>query len=144
MPTRPADTPISTPLRWVGFRRSAMQQGSRSQSQGFELALTPAVFGLIGYGIDRLLGTVPAMTIVLAVFAFVGVATRMWFGYDAAMKVEQERYSARKAELDADQAAASEAQRVIAAAEAAEAMALLESTSGPDRRPLELQDRRAS
>ena len=34
-----------------------MQQGSRTQSQGFELALTPAVFGLIGYGIDRLLGT---------------------------------------------------------------------------------------
>ena len=121
-----------------------MQQGSRSQSQGFELALTPALFGLVGYGIDRLLGTIPVVTIVLAVFAFVGVAVRIWFGYDAAMKIEQERYRVRKAELDADQDAVTEAQRVVAAAETAQAMALLESTSGPDRRPLELQDRRAS
>jgi Putative F0F1-ATPase subunit Ca2+/Mg2+ transporter len=143
VPTRPADTPISTPLRWVGFRRSALQQGSRSQSQGFELALTPAVFGLIGYGIDRLLGTVPAVTIVLAVFAFVGVAVRMWFGYDAQMKVEQERYRVRKAELDALEAVSTEAKRVAAAAEAAQVQALLESTSGTNG-PLVLREQSAS
>ncbi len=112
MPPRPADTPKTTPLRWVGFRQSAMQQGSRSQSQGFELAITPALFGIIGYVIDRVFHTVPVFTIALVVFAFVGVAVRMWYGYDAQMKTEQTRFLERKAEQRAEAEAVSEAARL--------------------------------
>ena len=71
-------------------------------------------------------------TIVLAVFSFVGVAVRMWFGYDVQMKIEQERYRLRKAELDALEVAGRPRRSgPSTAAEAAQAQALLASTSGP-------------
>jgi F0F1-type ATP synthase assembly protein I len=34
--------------------------------QAFELVMTPAVFGVLGYLLDRWLGTVPLFTLVLA------------------------------------------------------------------------------
>jgi F0F1-type ATP synthase assembly protein I len=61
----------------------------------FELALTPTIFGVIGYLLDRWLGIVPVLTIVLGLFAMVGMFVRMWFGYDLQMR-EQERLLAAK------------------------------------------------
>lgn len=55
-------------------------------SRAFELAVTPAIFGAIGYGVDRWLGVVPLFTIVLTLFALVGVSYMMWVRYDADMK----------------------------------------------------------
>ena len=52
----------------------------------FELAVTPFVFGLIGYGLDRWLGVVPLFTLVLVVFCIAGLSVRMWFDYDTRMK----------------------------------------------------------
>ena len=54
-----------------------------------ELAVSPVIFGLIGYGLDRWLGTVPLLTIVLALFCIAGLSIRMWFEYDARMKVHE-------------------------------------------------------
>ncbi len=55
-------------------------------ARAFELAVTPVVFGLIGYGLDSLLGIVPVLTVVLAVLAVVGMFVRLWYGYDVEMR----------------------------------------------------------
>ncbi|HVF74410.1 MAG TPA: AtpZ/AtpI family protein [Acidimicrobiales bacterium] len=58
-------------------------------SRAFELAVTPAVFGGIGYALDRRFDLVPVLTIVLVLLALVGMFVRMWYGYDAEMKVHE-------------------------------------------------------
>lgn len=60
------------------------------QAGGWELALSPVLLALIGYGLDRLLGTVPVLTIVLAVVGLVGAVTRLYYGYRTEME-EHER-----------------------------------------------------
>jgi F0F1-type ATP synthase assembly protein I len=60
--------------------------------QGMELAVTLLVFLGIGWLIDSRVDTRPIFTVALVVFAMVGQSVRMWFEYDARMKVlERER-----------------------------------------------------
>ncbi len=58
-------------------------------SMAFELVMTPLLFGLGGYGLDRWLGTSPLFTVVLSVLAIIGMSARMWYGYDARMRVHE-------------------------------------------------------
>jgi F0F1-type ATP synthase assembly protein I len=55
----------------------------------FELAFTPVIVGFMGYGLDRWLGTLPILTIVFVLIALVGLGARMWYGYDARMRVHE-------------------------------------------------------
>ncbi len=55
-------------------------------SRAFELALTPVVAGGVGYLIDRLLGIVPIVTIVMVVMAVATTFIKMYYAYDAKMK----------------------------------------------------------
>ena len=55
----------------------------------FELAATPVIFGLMGYGLDRWLGTLPILTIVFVVLCIVGLSVRLWYDYDARMRVHE-------------------------------------------------------
>jgi hypothetical protein len=55
-------------------------------ARAFEIAVTPIVFGAIGYGLDRLIGIVPILTIVFFVIALVGMFIRLWYEYDMKMK----------------------------------------------------------
>jgi hypothetical protein len=55
-------------------------------ARAFELAVTPVVFGFIGFGIDRLLGIQPVFTSALAVLAVIGMFIRLWYGYDLEMR----------------------------------------------------------
>lgn len=68
----------------------ARQQTNRgfgdAMSRSFELALVPAIFGGLGWLLDRALGTSPTMTIILAVFGVVGTVIKFWIGYDLEMK----------------------------------------------------------
>lgn len=68
----------------------ARQQTNRgfsdAMSHSFELALTPAVFGALGWLIDRVAGTSPLFTVVLAVFGVVGTVAKFWIDYDRRMK----------------------------------------------------------
>ncbi len=50
-------------------------------TRAFELAFTPAIFGAIGYAIDRWLGVVPVFTTVLVLLTLVGLLLRVWYGY---------------------------------------------------------------
>lgn len=55
----------------------------------FELAVTPVIFGLMGYGLDRWLGTLPILTVVFVVLCIVGLSVRLWYDYDARMRVHE-------------------------------------------------------
>ena len=60
-------------------------------SRAFELAVTPAVLGAMGYGLDRWLGLVPVLTIAFVLLGLTGMFVRMWYGYDAEMKAHESR-----------------------------------------------------
>ncbi|NLV56310.1 MAG: AtpZ/AtpI family protein [Acidimicrobiales bacterium] len=53
--------------------------------RGIDLALTPVVFGLIGWLIDRVAGTSPIFTIAVATVGVVGTVVKMKLGYDRDM-----------------------------------------------------------
>ena len=55
-------------------------------SRAFELALTPAIIGGLGYLLDRWLGLLPVLTIVFFLIAMGGLMARMYYSYDAQMK----------------------------------------------------------
>jgi F0F1-type ATP synthase assembly protein I len=76
----------------------ALAKGNRSgnvdqgMGQGMEMALTIAVFLGIGWGLDVWLDTRPIFMISLVIFSTVGQFIKMWFIYDARMKMlENER-----------------------------------------------------
>lgn len=54
--------------------------------RGFELALTPVVFGGLGWLVDRAVGTAFAFTLAFAIVGVVGIGVRMWLGYDRQMR----------------------------------------------------------
>ena len=69
----------------VSQKRELTQQMGRTTG-GYELVLSPLLLALIGYGIDRLLGTVPLFTIILAVLGIVGAVTKIYFQYRTEME----------------------------------------------------------
>ncbi len=71
--------------------RSQLYRGfGDTLARSFELVVTPVVFGLAGWSVDRWLGTAPLFTLVLGVIALVGMMLRMYYGYQADM-ARQER-----------------------------------------------------
>jgi F0F1-type ATP synthase assembly protein I len=57
-----------------------------AMSRSFELALVPAVFGGLGWLIDRSAGTSPTFFIALLAFGVIGTMVKFWIGYDLEMK----------------------------------------------------------
>jgi Flp pilus assembly protein TadB len=55
-------------------------------AKAFELVLTPAIFGLLGFGLDRWLGLTPWLTVLFTVWALGAVFYMTWFRYDAEMR----------------------------------------------------------
>lgn len=70
-------------------RRELTQQMGRTTG-GYELVFSPLLLALIGYGLDRLLGTVPIFTITFGVLGLIGAVTKMYFSY----RSEMERHEA--------------------------------------------------
>ena len=58
-------------------------------ARGIELAITPVVFGGIGWLVDGWVGTGPWLAIGFAAFALVGTIAKMWFAYDAEMRAHE-------------------------------------------------------
>ena len=70
--------------------RQQLYQGfGETLALAFEVAFTPVIIGFMGYGLDRWLGTLPILTIVFAVLAVVGMSVRLYYGYEARMKVQE-------------------------------------------------------
>lgn len=53
--------------------------------RGIDIALTVGLFVVVGYGLDRWLGTAPWLTIAMTVLAAVGFFAKYKYQYDAAM-----------------------------------------------------------
>jgi hypothetical protein len=58
-------------------------------SRGTELAITPLVFVGIGFGLDRLLGTTPWLTLLVSVVGITGTMVKLWLGYDQDMRAQE-------------------------------------------------------
>ena len=77
-------------------RRALYNGFGDTLARGIELVLTPAVFGVIGFFLDGWIGIRPVLTISLVLFALIGMAVRMYYGYDAAMKTEEAQLPGRR------------------------------------------------
>ncbi len=53
---------------------------------GYELVFSPLILALIGFGIDKLFGTVPVFTVLFAVLGLIGVVVKIYFNYRAEME----------------------------------------------------------
>ena len=53
---------------------------------GYELVLSPLILALIGFGIDKLFGTVPVFTVLFAVLGFGGVVVKLYINYRTEME----------------------------------------------------------
>lgn len=73
----------------VDERRDLNKGFGDGMSRAFEIAITPVVFGAVGYGIDLLAGTGPWFAVGLALFAVIGMFVRVWYGYDAEMRAHE-------------------------------------------------------
>ncbi len=58
-------------------------------TRAFELALTPGVFAAFGYLLDRWIGIIPVLTIVFFLMAVAGQFVKMYYVYEARMKVHE-------------------------------------------------------
>lgn len=58
---------------------------SEAFGRGIDLALTPVVFGLIGWLIDRVAGTSPVFTFVVSAIGILGTVVKIKLGYDKDM-----------------------------------------------------------
>jgi F0F1-type ATP synthase assembly protein I len=67
--------------------RQELNQGfGNALSLAIEMVVTPLLFGLMGLGLDRWLGTSPLFLIVLGLFGVVGMGVKTYYGYVEAMK----------------------------------------------------------
>ncbi len=70
----------------LGAKGELYRTFGNSYTRAFELAFTPALFGLMGYGLDRWLGIVPVFTLALGLVAFLTLLLQTWAGYVEQMK----------------------------------------------------------
>ena len=68
-------------------------------ARGFEFAATTAIFLLLGWLLDRALGTQPVFMILLTVFALIGLGVKAWFTYDLAMRGHDEDRAEQQRQL---------------------------------------------
>jgi F0F1-type ATP synthase assembly protein I len=66
---------------WNGF--------GNGLSQAFELVAAPAIFGVIGWLVDRSVGVFPVFTIVFGALATIGGFARAYYNYEAQMAAEE-------------------------------------------------------
>lgn len=67
--------------------------------RGIDLALTPVVFGGIGWLIDRVAGTSPIFTILVATIGVVGTVVKIKLGYDKEMAAFDDTAATRPREV---------------------------------------------
>lgn len=65
---------------------------------GWEMAMSPALFGLLGWFVDGWLGTTPFVMVIAAIVGFAGSVANQYYRYtDRMAALEAERTSARDA-----------------------------------------------
>lgn len=80
---------VRAPLPFQPTEHGELYRGySDGLARGLEFALAPAILAAMGYGLDRLLGIVPVLTIVFFLVAVSGMFARTWCAYEARMREE--------------------------------------------------------
>ena len=69
-------------------------------TRAVELAITPVIFGALGYGLDGWLGTRPIFLTIFFLLAIVGMLLRTWYGYDYRMQALEQAGPWRTPEAD--------------------------------------------
>jgi F0F1-type ATP synthase assembly protein I len=69
----------------VSQRRELSEQVHRTTG-GYELVFSPLILALVGFGIDKLLGTVPVFTVIFAVVGLAGAVLKLYYGYRTEME----------------------------------------------------------
>ncbi|MEE9415563.1 MAG: AtpZ/AtpI family protein [Acidimicrobiales bacterium] len=77
-------------------QRRDLHDGIARSHGGFDLALSPVMFGLLGLWIDTKLGLVPLFTISFVVITFVGVVLKTFYVYRFRMNEEAKIREERK------------------------------------------------
>jgi F0F1-type ATP synthase assembly protein I len=72
----------------------------RRSSGGFELVLSPLLLALIGFGLDRLFGITPVLTVLFAVIGVAGAVTIIVIGYDREMGEHTQQAAWKRLEAD--------------------------------------------
>jgi F0F1-type ATP synthase assembly protein I len=72
-------------------RRELNNGFGNALAKAFELAVTPAIFGYLGWLLDGWLGTRPLFLIALFMFTAIYTSWRMFSAYSARMQVEEDR-----------------------------------------------------
>ena len=86
------------------WKRESYNGFGNGLAKAFEIALVPLIFGALGYGLDRLFGIVPVLTIIFSVAALVGMFARSYYGYMYAMEqAEAASVWAKDRQHDTDQ-----------------------------------------
>ena len=66
-------------------------------ARAVELVVTPGIFALLGWLLDRQLGTVPVFSFVFFFLVLGYVVWKMWMGYEADMKRHEKNLGVGKA-----------------------------------------------
>ena len=69
---------------------NAMREGASLGSVGLEMGLSVAIGYVVGYYLDKWLGTGPVMTIIWTFFGFGAAVKAVWVAYQRAKKVGEE------------------------------------------------------
>jgi hypothetical protein len=72
-------------------RRDLYRGYGETLSRAFEFAATPAIFGVVGWFIDRKLGVTPLLTLVFSISVLVYMAWKLLHQYSLRMDAEAER-----------------------------------------------------
>jgi F0F1-type ATP synthase assembly protein I len=73
-----------------------LTRGMHRSTGSFELVLGPLLMALIGYGLDRWLGTAPLLTVALGVLGLAGVCVNLYYGYRREMDEHEANASWRR------------------------------------------------
>ena len=67
------------------YRRELNNGFGDALANAFEFAVTPAIFGVLGFFIDRALGLVPLFTLILSLLVLGYMFWKFWRQYEAEM-----------------------------------------------------------
>lgn len=72
-------------------QRGELLNQMRSASGGYELVISPLLLALIGFALDRWIGTTPLVTVLFAVIGLVGAVITLYYRYQHDMDEHEAR-----------------------------------------------------
>ncbi len=88
--------PVGPDAGQLAARRDLNNGFGDALAKAFELAATPALFGLFGWLLDRGLGTAPLLLVAFIVIVFVYEVWKLFLHYGAAMDAQEAKLLGRR------------------------------------------------